>query len=55
MLKLLVTGALVYFAYRFFFQQTAIDQQEARESSEVPKWDRGNGDDEEYVDYEEVD
>ena len=51
MFKLLITGALVYFVYRFFIAPPAIDQ----EQGENPHNRTENKHDDEYIDYEEVD
>ncbi|MEL7222701.1 MAG: hypothetical protein AAGJ93_15375 [Bacteroidota bacterium] len=52
MIKLLITGTLVYFIYRFFIAPPAIDE-EPRSSSNQPPQE--NKHDDEYIDYEEVD
>ena len=55
MFKLLITGALVYFIYRFFIAPPAIDQEQGREQAgEQPRTRETPIDDEEYIDYEEV-
>lgn len=51
MLKLLITGALVYFIYRFFIAPPAIDQEHDSSTDTPPKTRH----DDEYIDYEEVD
>ena len=55
MLKLLITGALVYFIYRFFIAPPAIDREQEREQPrEQPRTRETPIDDDEYIDYEEV-
>lgn len=57
MLKLLITGALIYFIYRFFIAPPAIGDNTADHSH----YDNNNqqqqhtSHDDEYIDYEEVD
>lgn len=57
MLKLIVTGLMVYFLYRYFFGPNAIGSGPHEEDNNIHH--RGNsnkqGDDEDYIDYEEVD
>ncbi len=56
MLKLLITGALVYFIYRFFIAPPAIDEGEEssiRHDDGHKDTSAGHGD--EYIDYEEID
>lgn len=58
MLKLLITGALVYFIYRFFIAPPAIDQeqeQEREQPMDTPQTRNTSNHDDEYIDYEEVD
>lgn len=56
MLKLLITGALVYFIYRFFIAPPAIDQEQERDQPMDQSQARQTSKhDDEYIDYEEVD
>ena len=55
MLKLLITGALIYFIYRFFIAPPALDRRDdpsIRQEGKQP--DAEPGHDDEYIDYEEV-
>ena len=55
MFKLLITGALVYFIYRFFIAPPAIDRGGSDPTiNHHGKQNSGNYEDE-YIDYEEVD
>lgn len=55
MLKLLITGALVYFIYRFFIAPPAIDQEQEHEQREdQPRMRNTPNHDDDYIDYEEV-
>jgi hypothetical protein len=49
MLKLLITGFLIYFVYRYFIAPPAIDDQSASRK------DKQDDTDDDYIDYEEVD
>ena len=50
MLKFLVIGVLIYFAYQLFFRRPALP---TRRQDEIDRM--GSNGDEEFVDYEEVD
>jgi hypothetical protein len=55
MFKILITGALVYFVYRFFIAPPAIDQEHSN-ATKTPQEQKGNNKhDDEYIDYEELD
>jgi len=49
MLKLLITGFLVYFVYRYFIAPPAID------NNPTSRKDKRDDNDDDYIDYEEVD
>jgi hypothetical protein len=55
-MKYLVTFALLYFAYRYFFgSQNALgNRDKGEESPQIRYQERGGAEDDEYVDYEEV-
>jgi hypothetical protein len=55
-MKYLITFALLYFAYRYFFSApTAIeDRDQPDDSPQIRYKERGQAKDDEYVDYEEV-
>lgn len=60
MLKLLVTGLIIYAAYKFFFGPNAIgrgekDQREQIRYDDHRKQQRPPENDDDYIDYEEVD
>lgn len=57
MLKLLITGALIYFVYRFFIAPPSIDGSEPHSDSHVDQGHQqeSSSHDDEYIDYEEVD
>lgn len=61
MLKLLVTGLILYAAYKFFFGPNALgggkaqDQDQIRYDDRRRQQSRQAPDDEDYIDYEEVD
>lgn len=57
MLKLLVTGLILYAAYKFFFGPNAIgrgQEDQIRYDDQRKESRRGDNDDD-YIDYEEVD
>ena len=56
MLKLLITGALIYFVYRFFIAPPALGNDQAGNDHihSDPRQQAPDHDDE-YIDYEEVD
>lgn len=54
MLKLLLTGTLVYFIYRFFIAPPAVGQGQNYNDEPIQQ-SRSDQHDDEYVDYEEVD
>ncbi len=59
MLKLLVTGLIIYFLYQTFFKKPALRQgqdhhlEDEADRKNRPSSSKGN-DDDEYIDYEEV-
>jgi hypothetical protein len=59
MLKLLFTGLMVYFLYRYFFGANSLGSGQQRENEEryyrKDKPPRHQEDDGDYIDYEEVD
>ena len=56
MLKLLITGALIYFVYRFFIAQPALGDHSANHShQDNHNQQQTPSHDDEYIDYEEVD
>ncbi len=59
MLKLLVTGLILYAAYKFFFGPNALGKGNAQDQDQIRYNDRQQSrqapDDEDYIDYEEVD
>lgn len=60
MLKLLFTGLIIYTAYKFFFGPNAIGKGQSDDPNQIRYDDRQqksrNGDDnDDYIDYEEVD
>ena len=55
MLKLLITGALIYFVYRFFIAPPAIGNQDAFSDQQQQNQSKQPSHDDEYIDYEEVD
>jgi|GEM_PF-1053505 len=60
MLKLLVTGLILYAAYKFFFGPNAIgrgqeDQRDQIRYDDERKASRRKDNDDDYIDYEEVD
>lgn len=63
MLKLLITGALIYFVYRFFIAQPAIGdsmsdnhaRQDHNQQQQQQQQQQQSTHDDEYIDYEEVD
>lgn len=58
MFKLIITGLIVYFIYRFFIKTPALRPSEQDQPTPIHK-ESGNGpepeDEGEYIDYEEVD
>ena len=55
MLKFLITGALIYFVYRFFIAPPAIGNQDAFSDHQSHNKAKQSSHDDEYIDYEEVD
>ena len=58
MLKLLITGFLIYFVYRYFIAPPALDNSSRRDPIDSdPHWTKSSDDtdDGDYIDYEEVD
>jgi hypothetical protein len=58
MLKLLVTGLMVYLLYRYFFGANAIGSGQREEEKNIHHRSNANkqqDDDGDYIDYEEVD
>lgn len=54
MIKLLITGLIIYFIYRYFIAPPAIDKTGQKQELHQQN-SQGKGDDGEYIDYEEVD
>lgn len=56
MLKLIFTGLLVYFVYRFFLAPPVIDREEGRsKNSNNSQNSNDKNYEDDYIDYEEVD
>lgn len=49
MFKLLLTAGIIYFIYRFFIQNNAL-----KEADQQPPLDHSGQEDDEFIDYEEV-
>lgn len=59
MLKLLLTGLMVYFLYRYFFGANSLGRGQQEEEGKIyyqkDKSRREGNDEDDYIDYEEVD
>jgi hypothetical protein len=55
MIKLLITGVIIYFIYRFFIAPPAIDRTGREEPPANRRTEPQDDEEGEYVDFEEVD